>query len=260
MNGKSVNLPGLATLVVFCGAITVCAQDSPPPKKPSSFLDYAAKFEIVDYSRADRSLHVDEVRKLKNKRYDGQDWVYKNTNPETAGVGKEDELPSPPKIPVEESDLIIVGRVEEATAYLSNDKEGVYTEFNICIKETIKAASHANGNQAGSCVTADREGGRVRYPNGQIVFYANSNKGVPWTGTEWLFFLRKDGTSPNYEIITAYQNDEGSVNPLDYYFRDLSGTSFSHFLANIKEKISSRSVKTSLRSVLTYKDRGPAFS
>jgi hypothetical protein len=242
MNRKSVNLPGLAAFVVFCGAITVGAQDPPSPVKPSSYMDYAAKFEIVDYGGPDRSPAVDEVRKLKNKRYDGQGWVFKNTNPETSGVGKEDELPPPPKVPVEESDLIIVGRVEETTAYLSNDKEGVYTELNICIKEKIKAAPDANGNQDGSCVTADREGGRVRYPNGQIVFYANSNKGVPWTGTEWLFFLRKGGTSPNYEIITAYQNDEGSVHPLDYYFRDSRGTSFSHFLTAVKEKSSARPV------------------
>ena len=53
-------------------------------------------------------------------------------------------------------------------------------------------------------VTADREGGVVIYPGGQRVMYQDSDIGLPRLGSKYLFFLKKDDESPNYEIITSY--------------------------------------------------------
>lgn len=238
MSSRLVSVFALVPMVLFWGAITALPQAPGKQRKATNYMDYATRFEIVNYDQPDNSNNVDAVRKAKNRRYDRQGWVGKNPHPETAGVGKVDELPPPPESPVDESDLIVIGRVDKTAAHLSNDRQGVYTEFDICVSETIKASPTIKIAQTGECVTADREGGRVRYPNGQIVFYANSNKGVPWPGSEWLFFLRRDGQSPNYHVITAYQNEEGTIHLLDDHYRSLEGANFSRFLTSVKNKVS----------------------
>ena len=81
----------------------------------------------------------------------------------------------PPLIPIKESSLVIAGRVVSANAYLSNDKQGIYTEFSICVSEVLKADPLVQDLKKGGCVTADRPGGVVRMPTGQTMFLGTTD-------------------------------------------------------------------------------------
>jgi len=160
-----------------------------------------SKYGSVDYSKAPEN--PSSARVSVNKRYDDQGWVYKViNNPETAGVGRITDDPAPPPFPISESALIVVGDVISVNAFLSNDRGGVYTEFTIRIDELLKNSE--SGKAAPQKVIADREGGIVLYPNGQRVMYQSSERGLPLLGSRYLFFLKKNGQSPNYEIIASY--------------------------------------------------------
>lgn len=63
-----------------------------------------------------------------------------------------------PAIPVALSDSIIVGTVNDAQAYLSSDKTGLYSEFTFYVEEVLKNNSRTPLN-VGSTVAGEREGG-----------------------------------------------------------------------------------------------------
>lgn len=61
--------------------------------------------------------------------------------------------------------------------------------------------------------------------------YHSSDRGLPKLGSRYLFFLKKNGPSPNYEIISSYDITGDRVYPMesgrDYEeFRNLSTTDF----------------------------------
>jgi hypothetical protein len=181
----------------------------------------------VNYSAAPEN--ASSARFSANKRYDDQDWVYKSVHPVTGGVGRIMEDPPPPLYPVDESELVATGEVTSVKAFLSNDRGCVYTEFSIGIDELLK--NNESGKETPKKVTADREGGVVIYPNGQRVLYGSSDRSVPQLGRKYLFFLRKSGSSPNYEVIASYDITGDRIYPMesgrDYdEFRRLDKTSF----------------------------------
>ena len=119
--------------------------------------------------------------------------------------------PTPDAFPIDESFLIVAGEVHSVNSFLSNDKGGVYTEFKIRVDEILKNIGKKNPKT----VTADREGGVVVYPNGQRVLYQSSEKALPVSGSKYLFFLRRDDASPNYEIITSYNLSSPTIYQLE---------------------------------------------
>jgi hypothetical protein len=216
---------GFVFLVVLTTiAVTTGTRDShsrekrqPTPSPPDNRgIRDPNKYAVTDYDAPEPSnAREREERKKKNKRYDEQGWVIGDPYPNTSGVGRQDEIPPPPIIPVAESDLIIVGKIIGANAFLSNDKEGVYTEFKVKIGEVLKNDT-SNKAASGESVNADRAGGYVRYPSGQKVFYENSNHYLPWAGAEYVLFLARNGESASYEIVVAYELRENWAIPLDY--------------------------------------------
>jgi hypothetical protein len=129
--------------------------------------------------------------------------------------------------------MVIVGEVISATAFLSNDRTGVYTEFRIKVKEVLK------GEGVPKRLVADREGGVVIYPNGQRVFYRNSQRALPMIGSQYLFFLVKRGSDPNYEIGTSYSLEDSKIYQLEngQSFDQLKGQSKARFLDGIRGKV-----------------------
>jgi hypothetical protein len=194
---------------------------------------------IVDYE-AEETLSPSELhrRKAANARYDGEDWVYKKTSPETGMVGRIDELEPPPIFPTAESDIIVIGRVTHVSAHLSNDKSGVYSEFKIAVTEVLKN----NGSILGRdwMITTDRAGGVVRYPNGQAVIYRAGQYGLPQVGSEYLLFLRHDWKEPNCRIITLYQLRDTHTVTLDTGRRldEVKQMGKSALLKAVREKLS----------------------
>lgn len=244
-----VSLIVLLTIAISFGTMHSFSQQDKSKINDDGITEDLSKYAVVDYDAPESTdLTMRKERKLKNKRYDNQDWVLKNPHPDDGGVGRYDELTPPPLIPVDESNLVIVGEITAVSAHLSNDKQGVYSEFTIQINKILKNENSSEVEQ-GKSVIADRMGGFVRYPNGQKVIYRNSERDLPKVGNEYVFFLTKDKTSPNYEILTLYELKITGIVQLDYVgsFKDLKLMNRENFIDSVRSKISDSSTNTKSR-------------
>lgn len=226
MKNKKLMWIAVFLIVAVTLVITVGTKDSQSQEKDTSNLANPtpdgngfkdrSKYAVADYDELLPSdISASTQRKMTNSRYDGQDWVLRKPDPNDSGVGREDEKQPPSATPVAESGLIIVGEITDSKAHMSNDKLGVYTEFTIRVSKILKNDVDKN-LVSGGLVTVDREGGYVLYPNGQKVFYENSNRALPQLGSEYMFFLSADKQSPNYNILTLYEFQNNRIGRLDY--------------------------------------------
>jgi hypothetical protein len=155
---------------------------------------------------------VSTDRLLKNSRYDNEGMVESEIDPRAATVVRE-----PPgdisDIPTDKSDLIVEGTVTDSAAFLSNDKGAVYSEITVRVSDVLKVTSDLIVRNGDSIVT-ERFGGRVKYPNGQIVRYGIVGQGFPAKGKNYLFFLSR-AEQGNYNILTAYELQGNKVEALD---------------------------------------------
>jgi hypothetical protein len=71
-----------------------------------------------------------------------------------------------PALPVEQSNVIILGKVTDRRAVLTEDRLGVYSEFSISVSEIFK--DDLNLVFSGQVITASRPGGAVRFPSGRF--------------------------------------------------------------------------------------------
>ena len=192
-----------------------------------------SKFGLVNY---EHSQIPTVEREIRNKRYDGQEWVYKvMNNPEAAGVGRIQDVPEMPLFPLPKGTLVVIGEVIQADAYLSNDKEGVYTEFRINVKEVL---SNLRGKNQ-KVVVADRAGGVVVYPNGQRVTYLDRQSFLPELGSTYLFFLTRPDQSPKYSILGSFDITKDSVRPMETFLRsdEIRWKDRSEFLTKIRKRV-----------------------
>src|SRR5215213_2981048 len=238
-----VALVVLLTIAVSFGTKSSYSQKENSNKQNNDGYGDLSKYAVADYDAplpVNTAERDDRIRK--NNRYDKQDWVVKKPHPEDGGVGLFDEIPPVPLIPDAESDLIIVGKVTNAAAYLSNDKTGIYSEFTVEIKQILKN-NISKDIESGKTIITDRAGGFVRYSNGQKVLYTNSTKALPYTGGNFLFFLRNDKNSPNYEIITVFELKGNKVIQLDFgrRFDEFQNFGISAFLETVRNKIAESS-------------------
>lgn len=148
------------------------------------------------------------------------------------------------QIPTEQSDLVLVGEVMDANAYVSGDKNGVYSEFNVRVEETIKNRTGFT-IQSGGLVSVEREGGRVRYPSGQIIWFRVSSQDMPEVGHRYVFFLKRVDED-SLSIITGYELQGGIAHPLDSgssKFGFYEGTDEASFLNIVRKDIKTKQSK-----------------
>jgi len=153
-------------------------------------------------------------------------------------------------LPVEKSDVVLIGSVSDAQAFLSNDKNGVYSEFSIQVTQLLKNISHSLLTAGGS-VTVERMGGRVRFSSNRVVTYMVSGQGMPRTGSRYAFFLAYDEQRQTYPLLTAYELANGLVVPVDgkrvsggsWKFDVYDGVDESLFLKELGAALSQPSVR-----------------
>jgi hypothetical protein len=174
---------------------------------------------IADFD-APEPTNPDEraVRKLRNGVYD---FVPPNNHTTIPTLDKQRNefsisswtarFPQPP-FPC--SNLIAIGKVNDAKAFVSNDKINVYSEFNFQINKILK-----NNNifltQKKNQITLNRGGNKVRLPSGKIFTRLVDGLYMPKPDKEYLMFLEYEPKSQTYVIITGYQFKEGKVESLD---------------------------------------------
>ena len=232
----------LATMVVLTGlAGTYRGQEVAPESgvRETNRADFFAKFAVTDYDAPlPENAEELEQRRLKGQRYDNQNWVVKEPNHDV-DYARRSIKPAPvPTYPVEESDLIVTGLATAASAYLSNDKTGVYTEYTIRIEQVLKDNS-SRKLSSGIAITIDRTGGAVRYPDGHKIGYLVAEKKLPSVGALYVLFLRDDKRSKNFEVVTLYELKVDSVIPLDsgFQFDEVKGMTKSDFMKTLQEKL-----------------------
>lgn len=170
---------------------------------------------VVDLQNPDTSDRVDKSnRRIKNARHDN--WGSDKTRPIpniNGVVGEPEPRSGFSDIPVATSDLIVEAVVSESHAFLSNDKTGIYSEFTLLISKPAKLTK-ALGVSLNDRVVAERFGGKIKYPSGQMTRWRIAREGIPIIGKRYLFFLAKVDQD-TYKILTAYEIQGDMVSPLD---------------------------------------------
>src|ERR1044072_5072468 len=180
--------------------------------------EFESQFPVTDFdSQEPAGIDERNLRRRKSSRYDNNHLVNKGdaSSDATESVFFDERDSALPAAPSSQSDVILVGNVADARAYVSNDKTGVYSEFNVTIEETLKNRS-SMPLVVNSAVSLEREGGAVRYPSKGKYLYRISGQGMPRVGRRYVFFLKATDPQQNFRIITAYELRGSNIYPLDY--------------------------------------------
>jgi hypothetical protein len=191
--------------------------------------EFQARFPTADYDSPEPTNREEKTKRRKrNKRYDGKGMVTSNPYDSTSAL------------PVAQSDVILTADVLSSEAHLSNDKNSVYSEFNVqvdaVLKGTLPTLSQTN------LISVSRLGGMVRYPSGQKVRYEIGNQNMPAIGKRYLFFLKATEDTQAYEIVTGYEIGPERVLPLDrgVRFEAFRGIDSVVFLNTVRDAIANK--------------------
>lgn len=217
----------LLSLLLVVTAITATSglRGQNQNNSPSSALEKAKEdfYTITDYTAPEPAdPQKRELRRARNKRYNMR--PEKGVDPKLFRITEEREssfgmppshAPVEPAIPVAQSDVLIVGEVADAQAYLTEDKTGIYSEFAVRVDEVLKNSA-TTPLIPGNSISAMRGGGAVRFPSGKVIRKGQSYKPLPRAGRQYVFFLKynNDG-GQDFKIITAYELKGDRVFPLD---------------------------------------------
>ncbi|HEX5874042.1 MAG TPA: hypothetical protein VFY60_05290 [Pyrinomonadaceae bacterium] len=124
-----------------------------------------------------------------------------------------------PALPVDRSAAVGIGTIKQAHAYLTPDKTGIYSEFQVAIETVIKNDPDSP-IKGGGMITVERKGGRVRMPSGKIVVSWVSHQNMPRVGGRYVLFLTHDFETPkdtpnDFYLLTGYELRDGQVQLLD---------------------------------------------
>ncbi|MFN2453033.1 MAG: hypothetical protein ABR577_02310 [Pyrinomonadaceae bacterium] len=183
-----------------------------PHKDQRTRTSNDSQFPSVDYdSQESVASEQEEVRRARGNLYKGNGI---KEDPRVKIITDTDSLIERlPSLPIPQSDVIVLGEVTKAQAFLSTDKTGVYSEFNVHIDEVLKDKTGGNLSPSAEIVI-NRSGGRVRFPSGHIQVYTSSGQGMPIANGRYLLFL-KHNNAQSFFLLTGYEFRSGLVLPVD---------------------------------------------
>lgn len=246
---KPTSLIGLTSSLCFIGILLILtfnshSQNVARPQSPE--IDFK-NFPIVSF---DEPLPTESraraAREVKNKRFNSNAKSISESSTQIFTVMDWDV--GLPAFPVERSSAVVIGRVTEAKAYLSEDKTAIYSEFKVQIDSVLKNDLRCP-IQPQSSVIVGREGGRVRLRSGKIVVSWINHQNMPTVGGKYALFLTHelprggDGGNDFY-IVTAYEVVNGNVVPMDdipsgHPIAAIKGRSESSFLNDLLSALGS---------------------
>jgi hypothetical protein len=152
-----------------------------------------------------------------------------------------------PALPIMMSSAVIVGKVTDAHAYLSNDQSDIYSEFTLYIDQVLKNGADSRVGP-GDSINVERKGGRLRFPSGKIVVSITNHQQLPRVGRRYVLFLTHafpmGGEITDFYILTGYELANSHVYPLDavapaHPFNIYKGADESVFLRELRDAIAS---------------------
>ena len=201
-------------------------------------------YPIVDYDEAEPSdPSMRASRSAKQKRYNNFGMVMKTPHPDDAEISFIAEGAFDFQgLPVDKSEVIVVGDVITGEAHLSENKRNIFSEFTVKISTVLKTLT-PTGPTPDSQITIERVGGYVRYPNRQTVLYRGAGYGMPRVGGRYVFFLRPIAQSNDYSVLTGYELGEKGIEPLDFsaQFEAFRGFDVPTFMSTLDEVLSKSS-------------------
>lgn len=224
----------LASLVVL-GAVRSRPASTAPNAQRGGFDEN--RFPIADYLASEPTDPVVRARlRARSQKHNNSDWGINPNGPSDTTVKVDSVDPNLPAIPFKRASAIIIGKVKNARASLSDDKTGIFSTFEISIEEVLKNASRVPLS-VGAVVEADREGGRVRFPSGRLHLFLVKEQNMPQVNSRYVLFLEG---GDDFQIITAYELREGRIYPLDDLVqpKTYENAEETTFLSELRTKLS----------------------
>lgn len=197
------------------------------------------RFPIADYAAPEPADPIKRAkREAKGKKYDKSSWRV-HPNSVSDSMVRVDYVDSNlAAFPFDKSSAVIVGQVSEAHAYLSNDKTGVYSVFTVQVNEVLKNSTNI-ALSGGSVIDVERDGGRVRFPNGRLHLYKIAEQDMPQVGLRYVLFLTNTSVESDFQIITGYELRGGKVFSLDDLpkLRTYENSDETTFLSELRTKV-----------------------
>lgn len=246
----------LALMVVAAAAIALTMQGQ-SQKNPTVSKEVPRKqrdLPVADFeAKEPTDVQAREKRRSKSSRYDRHSSQRIEDAPWIEGrVQSSHWAQGLSALPVTVSDVVLIGGVLDAQAHLSNDRTGIYSEFNVQVEEVLKDGAKGPV-YPGRVVSLERYGGAVRFPSGSIQRFETWGQGMPRVGERYLFFLKREGET-DFSIVTGYQLDVETVVPLDgaaveggtekYPFDSYRGFDVSTFLQMVRTEIAPKPSRT----------------
>ncbi|HEY6806538.1 MAG TPA: hypothetical protein VI306_23360 [Pyrinomonadaceae bacterium] len=191
-------------------------------------------FPVAQFDETDPNSEQGRQKKEKRQRYNAWHLVVPKPAPwvSEATLSSEGYLDFP-ALPVTESDAILIATVATSEAHVSENKRGVFSEFNLAVESVLKNHDEL---KEGSLLSVDRVGGYVKYPNGQQVLFKVNGVNMPEVGMRYLFFLSAK-RKPDVTILTAYALTNEGIAALDFssQFLSLDGLSETEIRKRIQD-------------------------
>ncbi|MBV9211346.1 MAG: hypothetical protein JOZ52_11985 [Acidobacteria bacterium] len=205
----------LAVIVVTATATTTFTHKESKPSSVAQKGEEAERMPVASFNGVDKTTPEERAKRLeKGSRYDHLGLVSEQMAGLNVASRSGEWTREVPAIPVAQSDVIIVGEITGAEAYLSNDRQGVYSEFNIKVGEVLK--NSVQNPVGGDSLVAERAGGAVSFPSGQIErVHPLYGQGFPQTGHRYLLFLKFIEGTRDLSLLTGYELKEARVSALD---------------------------------------------
>jgi hypothetical protein len=238
---------GLLLLVAGLSALTMPGQSQKNSEVAKEVIHKQRELPIVDFPEKGSTLEsLSSKQKVKGSRYDRQSSEpIREAYMISGRTWSTDWSKGLPALPFKQSDVVLIGGVLHSNAHLSNDKTGIYSEFEVQVEEILKDLNGTvkDSISAGSTVCVERFGGAVRFPSGGIQKYETTGQGMPVVGQRYVFFLKRINET-DFSIVTGYQLDGQIVSPLDgavveegkgvYPFDVYQGSDVSTFLQTVR--------------------------
>jgi hypothetical protein len=231
MTNQKLTIISVSLLTLFLIAMFAAFRQQAQDKFPFEQNDIIQKqqkgsnlndFPVVDFSQSLLTEEDNIERKEKSKYFNKSNGRKIEENKKILEVTEaESWIESLPAIPVDKSDIILVGTINDSRAYLSEDKTNVYSEYTATVEDILykKETTSSNYNEV---ISIMREGGRVKFESGHIQTYHLSGQGTPIKGNKYLMFIKELPSQQGAILLTAYKIIKGKIYPIDNVTSHLS--------------------------------------
>jgi hypothetical protein len=214
----------LCCVLLFCRASSAqppaANAEAPPTPEQRMRRVQAAK----DRAKGERDLPVlfvqkgisPERRERRNHRFD--DKYGQPITDNLADMGSRHifthEQSRMPGMPGPQSDVVVIGTVESAQAFLSADQQNIYSEFGMRVQSVQKHPRDIDLHP-GEVIAVLRRGGAVVFASGRRVSLRINGQTLPVVGGQYVLFLKSEPGLDAYSMLTGYALENGISRSLD---------------------------------------------